>query len=125
MTTVLTPQELLDFPLPPNDSEAATVRGYFAALLATLWDEKEGFSGKRPFGNSGWECDLYAPMVEAGIVDGEIDDDGYLVSVDDDAADALLLAAIHELGGDGAEPVAIAVATAYQPEPGESIPAPG
>lgn len=121
----LTPQELLDFPLPENDSGATTVRGYLAALLTKLWGEEADFDAKRPFGNSDWQYDLYAPMVEAGIVDGAFHPDGWLTELDADTADALLLAAIHELGGDGAEPVAIAVAVAYQPEPGEGIPAPG
>lgn len=76
--TDTTPQELLDLPLPGNDSGADTVRGYLVALLAELWREGEGFSGKRPFGNSGWQYDLYGPMVKAGIVPGTLDEDGFL-----------------------------------------------
>lgn len=97
-----TPQELLDLPLlPGNDSGAATVRGYLVALLSNLWEEEEGFSGKRPFGNSGWQYDLYVPMVQAGMVPGTVDADGY---VDDfpqasrKMADDLILAAIETLG---------------------------
>jgi hypothetical protein len=39
------------------DSDAGdniTIRDYLRILLETLWEEGEGFSGKRPFGNSGW-----------------------------------------------------------------------
>jgi hypothetical protein len=53
------------------DSDAGdqiTVRDYFRLLLETLWDEGEGFSGKRPFGNSGWESDLLNPLALAGFV---------------------------------------------------------
>jgi hypothetical protein len=99
MTTEITPQQLLDLPLPPdNDSGASTVRGYLVALLTELWREEEGFSGKRPFGNSGWQYDLYAPMVKAQLVAGAVDEDGCLDTCDDAAADRLLLAAIAALG---------------------------
>jgi hypothetical protein len=100
--TETTPEQLLDLPLPENDSGASTVRGYLVALLTTLWEEEEGFSGKRPFGNSGWQYDLYAPMIEAGIVGGEIDEDGYVERADAAAADKLILAAIQSLAGTAA-----------------------
>lgn len=98
----LTPQQLLDLPLPENDSGASTVRGYLVALLAELWREEECFSGKRPFGNSSWQYDIYVPMISAGIVEGRLDEDGYAEHVDVPAADELILAAIQSLTG--AEP---------------------
>lgn len=67
------------------DSDAGddlTVRQYLHRLLATLWDEGEGFSGKRPFGNSGWEDDLYKPLIRAGFIPGKLDEDGYVEQVD-------------------------------------------
>jgi hypothetical protein len=96
-----TPQQLLDLPLPDNDSGASTVRGYLVALLSTLWREEDRFSGKRPFGNSGWQYDLYKPMILAGLVDGQIDEDGYIERADVPTADKLLLAAIAALGSPG------------------------
>lgn len=61
------------------DSDAGsqlTVREYFRELLTTLWEEKEGFSGKRPFGNSGWEYEVHIALAKAGFVDlGEWDDE--------------------------------------------------
>lgn len=74
----LGPEAILNLPLPPNDSGADTVRGYLIALLAGVWTEGEGFSGKRPFGNSSWEGDLYIALVRAGAIEGELDSDGYL-----------------------------------------------
>lgn len=61
----LTGAQVAAIPLPPNseaasESGASTVGGYLIALLRQLWQEEEGFSGKRPFGNSGWTWDLYA-----------------------------------------------------------------
>lgn len=61
------------------DSDAGddlTVRDYLRTLLTTLWEEGEGFNGKRPFGNSGWEYDLYSPLIAAGFITGTLDEDG-------------------------------------------------
>lgn len=75
------------------DSDAGdslTVREYFRALLLKLWSEREGFSGKRPFGNSGWEYELYAPLIKAGAIPGELDEDGNVDEVDYAVADAYI-----------------------------------
>lgn len=73
-----------------------TVRDYLRLLLTKLWDEQEGFSGKRPFGNSGWAYDLYVPLVREGFLAGkynaeydEVDD------LDQDAAHSYVLRLIH------------------------------
>ncbi|MEV5068882.1 hypothetical protein MRBLMI12_000438 [Microbacterium sp. LMI12-1-1.1] len=41
-----------------GDTEATTVGEYIAELVIRVLTEEEGFSGKRPFGNSGWIGDL-------------------------------------------------------------------
>lgn len=100
-TSEITPEKaraVLDLEIGDNDSGAPTVRGYLLALLAGLWRDEQGFSGKRPFGNSGWQYDIYTPMVAAGLVAGTLDQDGYLDTVNTRDADALVLAAITELG---------------------------
>lgn len=59
------------------DSDAGsniTVREYLQALLTTVWEEKESFSGKRPFGNSGWEHEVFTPLVKAGFISGTFDE---------------------------------------------------
>lgn len=54
-----------------------TVRGFLHSLLSTLWDEKDGFSGKRPFGDSDWQWDLLKPLAAAGFINlGEADSNG-------------------------------------------------
>jgi hypothetical protein len=101
-TTEPTPQQVLDLPLDENDSGADTVRGYLVALLTELWQEEEGFSGKRPFGNSSWQYDLYQPMARAGMIEATFDEDGYLDQFSTASrlkADGLILAAIKALGG--------------------------
>lgn len=94
----LTGAEILALPMRDNDSGADTVRGYLIALLTELWWEEESFSGERPFGNSGWQYDLYLPLVVAGAVAGKLDEFGYIDSVDEDAASALIESAIRALG---------------------------
>ena len=88
---------VLDIKMQPNDAEARTVKDYLKALLAQLWEEGEGFSGKRPFGNSGWEYELYVALVGNGIVRGSLTDDGYVEECDVATANALIYEAIYSL----------------------------
>jgi hypothetical protein len=101
------PQEVLSLPLPqPNDAQAATLRDYLIALLHELWREADEFSGKRPFGNSDWQYDLYEPMGRAGWIEIYFDEDGYVHDFTAEAhrqADNLIYAAIHALGEPAAE----------------------
>jgi len=90
-------QAILSLPLTENDSGAKTVRGYLVALLLELWREKEGFDGKRPFGNSGWEFDIYKPLIAAKIIKGALDNDAYILHVDSAAGDRAINAAICAL----------------------------
>ena len=98
MTQTFTPQQVLALPMSENDANAATIRDYLITLLATLWDEKDGFDGKRPFGNSDWDSDLIVALIRAGVIEGEVDEDGYIGSCDDDAAEELIAGAVQALG---------------------------
>lgn len=94
-------RRVLDLPMQTNDANATTVRGYLVALLHALWHEGEGFSGKRPFGNSSWEHDLYQPLGAAGLIGVTLDEDGFIDTLPDSErakADRLVDAAIDELG---------------------------
>lgn len=48
-------KEYAKIPIQENDAGAKTIGEYLKKLLLTLWDEEDGFSGKRPFGNSSWK----------------------------------------------------------------------
>ena len=61
-----------------NGAGANSVRKYLVKLLETLLDEEEGFSGKRPFGDSGWMMELQAAFITSGLMDGKLDEDGYV-----------------------------------------------
>jgi len=89
--------DILTVPMEDNDADASTVGEYLSRLLSELWRYDEGFSGKRPFGNSGWKYDVYLALVQASLVTGVIED-GYLESVDSDAADNLIQEAIARMG---------------------------
>ncbi len=91
--------DVLDIPLGENDANAATIRDYLKALLRKLWEEEEGFSGKRPFGNSGWAYDFDDALARAGKVSGTQDEDGrYEVDRNDrDAVNDLIFDAIDAL----------------------------
>jgi hypothetical protein len=95
-----TPQQVLDLEIGDNDSGEPTVRGYLTKLLLTLWLEQDGFSGKRPFGNSGWSSDFDRAFIRAGWVTGEISDDEWeeVQHVDSDRVDSLVASAITALG---------------------------
>lgn len=97
MTKIYTPQEILALPMPENDGNASTIGEYFVSLLHTLWIEKEGFSGKRPFGNSGWEGDIETALINADAIWGQIDEDGYIEDVDSEAADRIIFSTINNL----------------------------
>jgi len=57
---------------------AITIKVYLKKLLKQLWKKKESFSGKRPFGNTDWEYDLYVILIQHGIVEGTLDEDGWI-----------------------------------------------
>lgn len=73
-----------------------TIKAYLKALLLKLWEERDAFSGKRPFGSSNWNCDLYAALVRGGYISGSFDEFGYLDACDSDAGD-LCIAGLIEL----------------------------
>jgi hypothetical protein len=91
--------QILNVPLPDNDADAPTVRAYLLALLRELWANDEGFDSKRPFGNSGWQEEVYIGLARAGVVEAEFDEDGYLDHCDYAAADVLIQDAIRAFGG--------------------------
>lgn len=88
-----TPAEVLATAMDPkrNDARATTVRGFLVALLRLLWEYGESFSGKRPWGNSGWQYAVHDAVL--GVNASSVD------------ADRLILAAIDSLGAPKAPPL--------------------
>jgi len=95
----LTPEkieEILEFKF-NSDNGFDTIRNYLLLLLETLWDEKDMFSGKRPFGNSCWEFDVYKALIDGKFVSGKLDEDGYVEVIDIVKADEIILQAIRHI----------------------------
>ena len=61
---------ILDIEMQSNDARASTIGEYFRKLAIKVWLLNEGFSGKRPFGNSGWEMEIYIALAAAGVIEG-------------------------------------------------------
>lgn len=72
---------ILDAECQFSDCNATSIREYFYELLFGLWCHGEGFNSKRPFGTSGWDCDLFSALVQIGAIKGDVDEynnaDGY------------------------------------------------
>ena len=92
------PHRILHLPMGDNDADAATIGEYLGLLLSTLWLQQDEFSGKRPFGNSDWQYVVYLALAKAGIIDIQLDEDGYIdIFATDEQykADELILQAIR------------------------------
>lgn len=75
------------------------VNGYscLKKLLITLWLDGESFNGKRPFGNSGWDYQIYSALISNEIIEGSFDEYGYIEDFDIVKADKLIKEAIKSL----------------------------
>ncbi len=61
-----------------------TLRKYFLRCMKEFWNDGEGFSGKRPFGNSGWQWDIYRGMIVNKWIEGTLDENGYIKEMSDE-----------------------------------------
>lgn len=93
---------VLDAPMPrgehgelDNEAGAATVREYLSAILVqVVYDDPP----KRLWGASDWMSPLHRALIDAELVRGEYDDDGFIDDMDTAGADALLRDAANALG---------------------------
>ena len=76
-----------------------SIHDYLIELLKTLWEEQDEFSGKRPFGNSGWDYDLIACLIANNIIEGKLDEYGYVIEGDAHKGYALIKEYIESLRG--------------------------
>ena len=93
MTTIV--EQILACPMDQNDAYADTVGEYLSQLLKEVWTQEQCFSGKRPFGNSSWQWEVYKALGEAGIIQVSYDE-WETPSLDDrDEVDKLIRQAIE------------------------------
>ena len=60
-----------------------TIREFFNEMLQKLWDETDGFSGTRPFGNSCWDYPVMEALGKAGAFPATITKSEYEDEPDD------------------------------------------
>lgn len=66
------PKAMLDVSFRHADfEEPVTFRVFFQQLLLALIRKEEAFSGKRPFGNSGWTYQFYKALGKNGVPEGD------------------------------------------------------
>lgn len=56
--------KILKAPMGENDAGAKTIGEYLIKLSHECWAQEDGFSGKRPFGNSGWVHEIYNALAD-------------------------------------------------------------
>lgn len=83
-------EDILNTVIPDSDCGDVSIRQYLHALLKNLWRRGESFSGKHPFGNSGWEYDLYKGLIIHNPSLGELDEDGYVDKVEVHECDQII-----------------------------------
>jgi hypothetical protein len=68
---------ILACPMDPesNDAGASSVREFLAKIIQEVWTWEDSFSGKRPFGNSGWKWDIYTALINAEMIEYDVDDE--------------------------------------------------
>lgn len=66
--------QILSLPMSPDADAGPTVRDYLRVTFQTFLQEGEGFSGKRPLGNSDWDYQLAAALIKGGAIRGQLDE---------------------------------------------------
>lgn len=92
----MTSKEILDIQFYSTDlKRSITIREYLKKILIVLFIVGDEFSGKRPFGNSGWKQDLEVALIQNNIIEGSLDDDGFVAT--SEGFESVILSIIEEL----------------------------
>lgn len=97
MARIFTGKEILSVPIKYCDCGAKTIKEYLIILLGELWEKQELFNGKRPWGTSGWDFELYRALLSEGFVAGKFDEDDWIEEIDIETANDLIRLAIQAL----------------------------
>lgn len=89
----------LEFQSTEMSDSQVTIRQWLGELLSRVWIEKDEFSGKRAFGNSDWEYEIYNVLIQEGVVAGMVGvfGDIEISFTERDKADKIILQLIIEL----------------------------
>ncbi len=88
---------ILDLPMSKNDAKAKTIGAYLTKLLVRLWEEGDLFKAEMPFGNSGWEFEIYRALIKGGALKGSVDRFDHPVDFDENKARRQIIKAIKSL----------------------------
>lgn len=61
----------LEFEVAAGEGKTVPLREFFVLILGQLWEEADEFSGKRPFGNSGWYFEIIWGLIDDGVAESE------------------------------------------------------
>lgn len=81
----------------PYGGKDLTLKEYLKETLLTFIREGESFSGKRPFGNSDWDWQIYKGLIALDNSLGTLDEDGYIATVDSEACDRIIVKCVKEV----------------------------
>lgn len=81
----------------PHKRKNITLKKYLKLTFLTFVKEGESFSGKRPFGNSDWEWQIYKGLISLDSSLGKLDEDRYIETVDQRACDKIIIQCIEEV----------------------------
>lgn len=81
----------------PYKRKNITLKEYLKLTLLTFIEEGESFSGKRPFGNSDWDWQIYKGLITLDNNLGTLDEDGYIGIVDQRSCDKVIVKCIEEV----------------------------
>lgn len=79
------------------DVEGTSLRVMLKDLLTMVLLQGEQFDGKRPWGDSGWEFDIYRAMVLNGFIKGTVDEYGDIYNYSVAECDELILRCVEEI----------------------------
>ena len=77
--------------------DGTTLREFFIQSMVALWEEGESFSGKRPLGDSGWQIEIAAALIETGLLTGTLNDRGDADEFDWNELDKLIVEAVEQI----------------------------
>jgi len=87
-------KDILKLPM-RNDCGPVTIGETLRAMLRNLIIEGEGFSGKRPLGDSDWYAQFAIALIDGQVVEGIVDSDGEPSEYDWKKVDKALLKAVE------------------------------
>jgi hypothetical protein len=80
-----------------TDIGDVTLNEFLRRLLLGVFIDGECFSGKRPFGNSGWEYSIYEALIRDGLIEGKLDSDGYVEKMNREKGEEFVKAYIDQI----------------------------